>query len=695
MPLLTLALAVGGAALLGLRQTRNIKQRIIKRLEPIDEVYQEVVNRHIDSLLTSRKRRKQVKEFASGTNEKERAANRNLGLATTSTALVVVGGMGLSVISPIAFVIGTGVPILLCLNHAIKYARLSWQECRLKYHFVSNSVMIAMLITGSYALLATAAITFYFLVFKVAARSEIVTQNAIRQAFEMQLPSTVWQIVDGTEIEILFQDLEIGDVIVVSAGESIPVDGQVTSGEGAIDQHVLTGESSLSEKATNDTVLANTLLVSGRLEIRVEKAGKETTAAQIGQILIQASGAKLESTARTEKLVDYLTVPLVLSSGVAFTILGPAGPIAIFNSGLTTPLMSGPLNMLTFLNLASEQGILIKDGRSLERLRDIDTVVFDKTGTLTMDEPRVAAVLTCDGWTEHEVLITAAIAEHRQNHPIARAILVAAKEAGLKPEIPETATYSMGMGMRVETDKYSVSVGSARFLDRQNIVLPTEAEVWRTEAEIIGSSLVFIAVDDVCVGAVRLETQLRPETDSLIAALKARGMRTYILSGDGRGPTEHLGKILGVDGVFSEVLPQGKQAVIEELQAQGHQVCFVGDGLNDALALRQADVSISIRGATTLATDSAQIILMNPSLSPINELFDLGKNFELNLSRTLRLAFVPAGIVVGGVMLFGLGVSTAIMLFSIGIVSSVTSALIPRHHTQGDLSISSSNKTKG
>jgi Cu2+-exporting ATPase len=508
----------------------------------------------------------------------------------------------------------------------------------------------------------------------------------------MQPPATVWQIVNGVETKVEFHDLAVGDVIVVTAGEAVPVDGQVTDGEGAIDQHLLTGESALSEKTAGDMVLANTLLVSGRLEIQIEKAGKETAAAQIGEILIRASGADMESTARTEQFVDKLTPFLVLSGGVAFAMQGLAGPIAIFNSGLTTPLMSGPLNMLTFLNIASEQGILIKDGRSLERLRKIDTVIFDKTGTLTMEDPRLMAVLVCDGWTEREVLSTAAMAEHRQSHPIARAILAAAAEEGIEPAIPETAAYSMGMGVRVETDGCSVSVGSSRFLDRQGIVLPAETDVWREEVEAVGGSLVFVAVNDVCAGAVRLEVQLRPETDSLIAALKARGMRIYILSGDARRPTEHLGDILGVDGVFAEVLPTDKQTVIEDLQAQGRRVCFVGDGLNDALALRQADVSISIRGATTLATDSAQIVLMSFTLSPIEALFDLGKAFEHNFSRTLRFAFIPAGTVVGGVMFFGLGVPAAVMLFSVGIVSSVASALAPRYQDRAHLLMSSGNK---
>ncbi len=690
MPLLIWTLAVGGAVMLGWRRAPKVTQRRLeKRLQPVDEAYQDIVHRRIDSLLTSRKRRNQVAKFDPGANEKELAANRSLGLAAGSTVLVAVGGLSLSVISPVALVIGTGVPALLCLDHAIKYARRSWRERNLKYHFISNSVMVAMLVTGSYALLATAAITFYFLVFKVAARSEVVTQAAIRRAFGMQPPATVWQIVNGVETKVQFHDLVVGNVIAVTAGEAIPVDGQVTGGEGAIDQHVLTGESALSEKTAGDTVLANTLLVSGRLEIRIEKAGKDTAAAQIGEILIRASGADLDSTARTEQFVDKLTPLMVLSGGVAFAMHGAAGPIAIFNSGFTTPLMSGPLNMLSFLNIASEQGILIKDGRSLERLKEIDTVIFDKTGTLTMEEPRVVAVFVCEGWTEREVLSTAAMAEHRQSHPIARAILAAAAEENIEPAIPETAAYSLGMGVRVEANGCSVSVGSARFLDRQGVVLPAETEVWRAEVEAVGGSLVFVVVDDVCTGAVRLEVQLRPETYSLIADLKARGMRIYILSGDARRPTEHIGDILGVDGVFAEVLPTDKQTVIEDMQAQGRRVCFVGDGLNDALALRQADVSISIRGATTLATDSAQIVLMSQELSPINALFNLGKAFEHNLSRTLQFAFVPAGMVVGGVMLFGLGVPAAVMLFSVGIVSSVASALAPRYEDHARIPVSS------
>jgi len=660
------------------RRSARRKGRGPKSLfERLDDRYQRFVQRYVDNVLTSSARREQSSEFDVRTSEKEVSINRKLGICTVSTTAAVIGVAGLPVLSQLGIVIGAGLAGYLSLDLAIRYAIRSWKERRLKYIFVGSGIAAAMLAAGLYVLAANIAMIVFYAVFKVAARTEASTHAAMRRAFGLQPPAAVWALVDGVEVEIRFDELQIGDLVVVKAGQTIPIDGTVMAGDGAVDQHVLTGEATPIDKSVGDPVLANTLLTVGRLEVRVEKAGSDTVASQIGKILIEASTADLASTAKTERFVDRLTPALIATSGLSFLTLGPAGPIAIFNAGFATPLMSGPLNMLTYLNIASKRGILIKDGASLERLRKVDTVIFDKTGTLTIEEPSIAEIHRIDGWSQDDVLRLAALGEHRQTHPIARAIVGAAKAQGLELEVPETAAYAVGMGIEVTIGERMVRIGSRRFMDKHCVMMPSVAADWHDAAQEVGGSLVYVSVNQACIGAIRLATQLRPEARDLIHKLHDRDMETHILSGDHRRPTEHLADLLGVGGVFAEVLPTDKAQVIKDLQAAGRTVLFVGDGINDALALQQADVSVSMRGATTLATDNAQVVLMSPDLSPINDLLDLGQTFDHNLKRTLACAFVPAGTVVGGVLLLGLSVPGAITLCGIGIVTSVSAALAP------------------
>lgn len=667
--------------------------RLNKVLRQVDSHYQAFVRKRVDTLMTSSNRQSQTEELdADGIAEKEIVINRQLGISLGGFAASLVGTTGVPVISVLGFVLGAATLGVMCANMIPRAIADSWRQRRLKYHLVGTVITAVMALSGYFVLFGNLAILFYLVMFKFASRTEAIAQDSMRRTFGLQPPLSVWCLVDGIEVEVPFSSLKVGDIVVVHAGQIIPIDGVIVAGEGTVDQHALTGESVLTEAVVKGSVLANTLLATGRLEVRVEKAGKDTTAAQIGAILVDATTADFKSTSETERLVDGLAPGLLAVSSLSFFTNGIVGPIAIFNSGFSTPLMSGPLNMLSYLNIASERGILIKDGRSLEQLSDIDTVVFDKTGTLTIEEPRVAKIHIADKRNEREVLRLAAIAEHRQSHPIAKAILAEAAIRGIDSEAPEAASYAVGMGFEIHIDSHLVHVGSARFLASNNIQTPTNAESWLKAANEVGGSLVFVAEDKVCIGAIRLEAQLRPGTESLIAALKARKVKTCILSGDTYRPTEYLGTLLGVDQVFAEVLPEDKANVIRDLQYAGHSVCFVGDGLNDALALQQADVSISMRGATTLATDNAQIVLMSPSLSLIEDLFSIGRSFDKNLKRSMAFAFVPAGMVVGGVVLFGMSIPASVALFGVGVFGSVMTALAPLRH-DGILSVSEKSNT--
>ena len=335
------------------------------------------------------------------------------------------------------------------------------------------------------------------------------------------------------------------------------------------------------------------------------------------------------------------------------------------------------MGMLNFINLASKKGILIKDGRSLELLNQIDTVVFDKTGTLTLEQPHLSQIYICNGVTENEVLRYAAAAEYKQKHPVAKAILQAANEGSLElPEIDESQ-YEIGYGIKVKINDQIIQVGSHRFMEVEKIAIPVEILTLQKNSHEQGYSTVYVARDKQLVGMLELHPTIRPEAKKIIQQLQQRHLSTYIISGDHEQPTKQLAEKLGIDNYFANTLPQDKANLIVQLQQEGKSVCFIGDGINDSIALKKAEVSISLRGASTVATDTAQIILMDKNLTQLAYLFEHAKLFENNQKSSLASAFVPGVISVGGIFFLHFGVFSALMLYNVSLFAGVGNALLP------------------
>jgi len=238
-------------------------------------------------------------------------------------------------------------------------------------------------------------------------------------------------------------------------------------------------------------------------------------------------------------------------------------------------------------------------------------------------------------------------------------------------------TFSTKTVTDVHYQGQTVQVGSCRFMLQAQIEIPADILVQQEQCQQIGSSLVMVAVDGQLIGAVALHAQLRPETGTLIKQLHQRGLKLYILSGDHYQPTQHLAQRLNIDEFFAEVLPEGKADMIKQLQQQGRKVCFVGDGINDAIALQQADVSVSLRGATTVATDSAQIVLVSQSLQQLDQLFEIANGFNQNLNRTMLLSYIPGSVLIGGVFLFHFGMPAALLMYGSGLTTTMANALAP------------------
>jgi P-type E1-E2 ATPase len=346
----------------------------------------------------------------------------------------------------------------------------------------------------------------------------------------------------------------------------------------------------------------------------------------------------------------------------------------------------GPITVLNFLHIMAKNGVLIKDGRSLEMLQQIDTVVFDKTGTLTDEQPRLRSVYGFGPFDEATVLTYAAAAERRQSHPIARAIQAAARERGLTVPTIDEAAYRVGYGIEVRFSQRFIQVGSLRFMQQHGVRLNEKVRWLQSESNANGTSLVYVAVDGTLAGVLELEPCLRPEAKRIIDNLKARGIEPYIISGDHEQPTRRLAIGLGIENYFAETLPAEKAELIAQLRADGRFVAYIGDGLNDSIALNRANVSISLKGASTAATDTAQIILMDGDLQKLENLFDISGDFERSMRFNYLNSIVPGVVTLGGILFFNLGLPGSMAIYFSSKLYGLMHCMLPlvKEEAQGE-----------
>jgi len=551
---------------------------------------------------------------------------------------------------------------------------------------VINLVTLPLLIGSGYLPVAAFGYWLYYLGLKVMAKAKNNSQNQLTHIFS-ECMSTVWIVKDGIEIEINFEQLQVGDITVIQGGETIPVDGTIIKGFASIDQRAMTGEAQPAEKETGESVFAFTLMLTGKIWVKVEKAGDETVASQIQLLLNDTTDYAASVELRVEKLSDRLAFPSLFLGALALPVAGYTSALVVLDSALIDHLnITGNLNVLSHLSSAIEHRLLIKDGRALESLKSIDTVVFDKTGTLTEEIPHIGKIYASQSFTEDEVLIYAATAEYKQKHPIAKAILKAVEEQLLTLPVIDDTQYEIGYGIKVTVNKQTIRVGSGRFMTLENIPVSSDYKTLQDDANQQGYSLVYIAVDQQLAGIIELHPTIRPEAKAIIKQLKQRGLSLAIISGDHEKPTEALARELGIDQYFAETMPQDKADIVKQLQQQGKSVCFVGDGINDTIALKQADVSISLNSASSIATDTAQIVLMDDDLKQFPRLFELSESLESNYKKSLLWDIIPNMINIGGAFFFHLGVYGALGIYSIGLTGGVLNGIFPGLKTRKKLS---------
>jgi len=555
--------------------------------------------------------------------------------------------------------------------------RVLFKEKRLGVDVLDSIVVLACLFTNN--ILAG---TFLGLSLSICRKLvQITEQNSKRMLVSVfgKQSRFVWLDQDGVEVEIPFEKLRVGDIIIVHTGESVPADGEVVDGMAMVDQHALTGESAPVEKIAGDRVLAATTLIAGKVRVAVTSAGADTTSAKIAQILKETSGYTLEAQSKGEKLADWAVAPTLALGAAALAARGVDAAVAVVNCDLGTGIrMAAPIAMLSSLTLCAQQGILVKSGRALERIIDVDTFLFDKTGTLTRERPEVGRIVTCEGYNENQILQWTAAAENKFSHPIAKAILDKFAELGLMMPKTDDSKYSVGYGITVGVEGHIVRVGSARFMRHEGIPFPSEIEQEIARVHDEGHSLIMVGVDDRLGGVIELTAADRSEVADVIAGLRARGAdHLAIISGDHERPTRNLAERLGMDRYFAEVLPQDKASYVETLQKEGRRVCFIGDGVNDSIALKKADVSISLRGASSIATDTAQVVFMEESLQKLLHLRDISRDLQRNIDRSWRMIVGSNLICVAGAFFAGFGVMHSMIFNQIGGVLSVGNGLLP------------------
>jgi len=687
-----------------LRGVQHLHTKVKSSLMVVDDRYQRFVQVNVDPML-GKTRHAQLQEMSGDSairlHPDEARANRRFGLGMLSLGLALAGQWVFAPLMPAAIAVG-----LVATSAKYPIAYQMWKEKKRIGGIHLLLVYSLAMWLGGYAAAGALGSVLFGLMLKIRALTELRSQDNLVHMFQLQ-PDKVWvRTAQGGEAEIPFSQVKIGDTFVLYGGQVVPVDGTILAGVATIDQHMLTGESQPVEKKVGDPVLASTLVISGQIDVRVEKTSQETTAGQIAAILNRTAQGSKPILMKGIESLDDMVLPTVVLSAVSWPFIGTAGAISLLGANsVFTSYLSSSLAMLNFLNLAASSGILVKAAEGLEELVQIDTVVFDKTGTLTEEVPTVAQVHSAGQLSTDEVLRLAAAAEMRQTHPIARAILKAAAEQELHLPAIDEAHYAVGYGLEVrlllderqlallsslhtQVEAQSngsvatltspvVRVGSGRYMTMEGIDLPAKIQAQLEICQAQGHSLVMVAVDDVLVGAVELQPTVRPEAQKIIEGLRERGLDLYIISGDQEAPTQRLAHDLGVTGYFVNTLPGAKADLVAQLQAENRRVCFIGDGINDAIAMRQAEVAVSLRGATTVATDTAQIILMEGNLHQLLELFKLATEYDRNLKQNVRFTTAVTVVATSGILFGGLTFLAAEISYSLALFGGLAIAMKP------------------
>jgi Cu+-exporting ATPase len=497
---------------------------------------------------------------------------------------------------------------------------------------------------------AAVIITLILLGRMLEARARGRASEAIRKLMDLQ-PPTARVIRDGVEIETPVEAVAIGDTVVVRPGERIPVDGRVTSGESAVDEAMLTGESMPVDKGPGASVFAGTINRSGALRYAATKVGRGTVLQQMIEMVKQAQGSRAPVARLADVVSGWFTLGVLISAAITFTVWLFLGPFAFAMVNAVAVLiiacpcalgLATPTAIMVGTGRGAERGILIKGGEALEAAYGIDTVVLDKTGTVTRGKPKVVRIAAANGFDEYELLRLAASAERYSEHPLGRAIVEAAAERGIAPaEIADFSTQT-GHGVRARVDGRLIEIGRPG---------------------------VQVRVDGAVAGEIEIADTIKPEAAEAVRRLRSMGLDVWMITGDRRETAEAIAREAGIEHVLAEVLPDAKVAEIRKLQAAGKRVAMAGDGINDAPALAQADLGIAMGSGTDIAMEAGAVTLMRDNLNGVPEALELSRRTMRIIRQNLFWAFAYNTV---GIPIAALGLLSPMLASAAMALSSVT-----------------------
>ncbi|HSY24945.1 MAG TPA: cation-translocating P-type ATPase [Polyangiaceae bacterium] len=470
-------------------------------------------------------------------------------------------------------------------------------------------------------------------------------RRAIKDLLDL-LPGTVALRRDGGVADVAAGTLLLGEVVVIKPGGRVPVDGIVVSGHSFVDQAPITGESLPVEKVTGAPVFAGTINQSGTLDVSVTGVGRDTTFAKIVKAVEQAEKSRAPIQKTADRLAGYLVYFALAAAALTFLLTRDARATisVIIVAGACGVAAGTPLAILGAVGRSARAGAIVKGGIHIEALGRVDTIVLDKTGTLTLGTPKVVGLHPAESVSHAQLLETAAIAELPSEHPLGKAVLAKAKEEGIVPPRPDRFAYTPGKGIVCVYRDDTIIVGNRSLLEREAVALPLSLN---------RAATVLVARGGRFLGGLEIADVVRPEAAAATAEIRRMGMHTVLLTGDALAIAQDVASRLGVDEVHAELLPDQKLAKVRELQKAGRRVAMVGDGINDAPALTQADVGIAMGSGTDVARESADVVLLGDDL--------------LKLTQGLRIARSCRTIILqnfaGTLLVDGLGIGLAAMGF--------------------------------
>jgi len=497
---------------------------------------------------------------------------------------------------------------------------------------------------------------------------------AIRKLLELQ-PTIARVLKDGQEFEVSIDDVQVGDVLVVRPGEKIPTDGKVVAGYSSVDEKIITGESIPVEKKVGGEVIGATINKTGLLKIKATKVGEDTALMQIVHLVEEAQSSSAPVQKFADRVVGHFVPAVFIVAGVAFTYwfltVGFAAAFLVLLAILliACPCALGiatPTAILAGVGKGAEYGVLLRGGEYVENTRRLTTVVFDKTGTLTKGEPSVTEIIAFNGYKENEVLEFAAVAEKGSEHPLAEAVIKAAKKDGFN--IPDAESFEAlpGHGVKASFRGHVIHLGNRSLMKKNKITIEGSIESNLTTLEERGKTAMLLAVDGKIAGIVAAMDTPKDNASEAIRQLRNMGLEVVMLTGDNERTAKAIAKQLGIGAVIANVLPWEKVDVIKKLQRQGRVVAMVGDGVNDAPALVQAHIGIAIGSGTDIAKEAGGIVLIKDNLHDVARGIILSKATMRKIKQNLFWAFIynMVSIPIAAVGLLSPTIAAGAMAFS-------------------------------